>query len=402
MALDLTSTALQIDRMAVELKERNNDKFRRLQTAVDIVADFDVDAYRAKLEESRSTLLWNVPSFTGDPAKSYPPVPVPEDFCVVAVDGSHIDIDRHLPARCYLINTGSVFLRYGSQPDADLSNQPRLYAEEDELVIKDNVAPYRQQNIDGSLLGAKRAVEELRALIHALHGSPHDLPTVGLVDGTLVMFGLQQYPEFVVRELVDNGFVGALEELRLMAEERPLAVASYISLPRSQEVANALRLQACPFDVAECERNCGQIPARERACDKAVGGLMDREILSTFLDKGQRSSVFVSNNTIVTKNYQGHGIHFFYVNAGEEIGRVEVPSWVAENEASLALVHSLVIDQCRRGPGYPVALMEAHEQAVVTGVDRRYFVELVEQALYDQRLPVYSSEKNISKRQKWI
>ncbi len=46
--------------------------------------------------------------------------------------------------------------------------------------------------------------------------------------------------------------------------------------------------------------------------------------------------------------------------------------------------------------------MEAHEQAVVTGVDRRYFVELVEQALYDQRLPIFSSEKNISKRQKWI
>ena len=43
-----------------------------------------------------------------------------------------------------------------------------------------------------------------------------------------------------------------------------------------------------------------------------------------------------------------------------------------------------------------------YEQAVVTGVDRRHFVELVAQALYDQRLPIYSSEKNISKRQKWI
>ena len=402
MSLDLTSTALQIDSMAVELKQRNTDKVRRLQTALDAVGDFDVDAYQAKLEESRSTLLWNVPSFTGDPARSYPPAPIPDNFCVVAVDGSHIDIDRHLPARCYLINTGTVYLRYGSQPDAELSSQPRLYAEEDELVIKDDRAPYRQQNIDGSLLGAKRAVEELMALVHALHNTPKDIPTVGLVDGTLVMFGLQQYPDFVVRELVDNGFVGALEELRQMAAERPLAIGSYISLPRAGEVANALRLQACPFDVANCESNCGQIPARERACDKAVGGLMDREIFSDFLDKGHRSSVFISNSPVVSKNYQGHGIHFFYVNAGEEIGRVEVPSWVAENEASLELVHSLIIDQCRRGPGYPVALMEAHEQAVVTGPDRRYFVELVEQALYDQRLPIYSSEKNISKRQKWI
>ncbi len=187
-----------------------------------------------------------------------------------------------------------------------------------------------------------------------------------------------------------------------MAAERPMAVGSYISLPRSQEVANGLRLKACPFEVAECERNCGEIPARDRACDKALGGLMDREIFSSLLDSGQRSAVFVSNNVVVSRHYQGHGVHFFYVNAGEEIGRVEVPSWVAENEASLDLVHSLVIDQCRRGPGYPVALMEAHEQPVVTGVDRRYFVELVEGALYDQRLPTFSSEKNISKRQKWI
>lgn len=402
MSLDLNSTALQIDSMAAELKSRNNDKFRRLETAVDAVNGFDLDAHQAKYEESRSTLLWNVPSFTGDPKISYSSSPIPEDFCVVAVDGSHIDIDRHLSARCFLINTGSVYLRYGSQPDADLSSQPRLYAEEDELVIKDNIAPYRQQNIDGSLLGSKRAVEEIKALVHALHNTPKDVPTLGLVDGTLVMFGLQQYPDFVVRELVDNGFISALEELRQMASERPMAVASYISLPRSQEVANALRLTACPFDVAECDRNCGQIPARERACDKAVGGLMDREIFSGFLDVGHRSSVFVSNNRIVANNYQGHGVHFFYVNTGEEIGRVEVPSWIAENPASLELVHSLIIDQCQRGPGYPVSLMEAHEQAVVTGVDRRYFVELVENALYDQRLPIFSSEKNISKKQKWI
>ena len=402
MSLDLTITALQIDSMAAELKNRNNDKFRRIDTAVETVGNFDLDAYQAKHEESRSTLLWNVPSFTGDPKESFTVPPIPDDFCIVAVDGSHIDIDRHLSARCFLINTGTVYLRYGSEPDAELSNQPRLYADEDELVIKGNVTPFRQVNIDGALLGAKRAVEEIKALVHALHKTPNDVPTVGLVDGTLVMFGLRNYDDFVVRELVDNGFVSALEELREMASQRQLAVASYISLPRSQEVANALRLQACPFYVASCDQNCGQIPARERACDQAVGGIMDREIFLKLLDKGQRSSVFVSNNIIVSKNYQGHGIHFFYVNTGEEIGRVEVPSWIAENEDSLDLVHSLIVDQCQRGPGYPVALMEAHEQAVVTGVDRRYFVELVEQALFDQHLPTFSSEKNISKRQKWI
>ena len=35
---------------------------------------------------------------------------------------------------------------------------------------------------------------------------------------------------------------------------------------------------------------------------------------------------------------------------------------------------------------------------MVGGADRRYFVEMIEQALYAQRQPVYTSEKARSKR----
>lgn len=402
MALDLTRTALQIDDMAVALRNRNEDRFRRLETAVDTVESFDVEAYGKKRALSQSTLTWNVPAVPDSPHASYEPPPVPDDFCVVAVDGSHIDIDRHIPARCYLINIGATVIRYGSEPDARLFSRPRLYAADDELVIRDGYAPYREQNIDGALLGAKRAVEELRGLANVLRESPSDIPTLGLVDGTLLMFGLQAYPDYVVRELVDEGFVAVLDELRQMSSERTLALASYISLPRSAELVNALRVQICPYEISDCNRECGEVKPGERPCDKGVGGLIDREVLSQSLAPGERSSVFTSASALVAQHYRDHEIHFFYVNVGEEIGRVEVPSWVAEDEALLGLAHSLVIDQCRRGPGYPVTLMESHEQAVVTGSDRRYFVELVENALYDQRLPTYSSEKNRSKRQKWI
>ena len=120
------------------------------------------------------------------------------------------------------------------------------------------------------------------------------------------------------------------------------------------------------------------------------------------LEPGERTGVFVSASDLVDKFYQGHEVNFFYVHTGEEIGRVEVPVWVAENEDLLNMTHAIILDQCRRGPGYPVSIMEAHEQAVVTGSDRRYFVELVENALFDQKVSVYSSEKNLSKRAKWI
>ena len=46
--------------------------------------------------------------------------------------------------------------------------------------------------------------------------------------------------------------------------------------------------------------------------------------------------------------------------------------------------------------------MEAHEKAVINGADRRYFTELVEQAVYDRDMPVQTSEKALSKRLRWL
>ena len=73
---------------------------------------------------------------------------------------------------------------------------------------------------------------------------------------------------------------------------------------------------------------------------------------------------------------------------------------MAQDERLLNLSHSLILDQCRRGLGYPVAIMEAHEQAVITGQDRELFRRMVEDALAERHLPVYTSEKARSKRQR--
>ena len=81
---------------------------------------------------------------------------------------------------------------------------------------------------------------------------------------------------------------------------------------------------------------------------------------------------------------------------------MEVPGWVALDEGLLGLSHSLILDQCRRGQGYPVAISEAHEQAVVHTSDRRRFKDLVEDALQRQGLNTYASEKERSKRMPWV
>ena len=225
MSLDIAKTALQIDDMVATLRERRTDRDLRLGRAVSALRAFDVDEYRASRAQAEDAPGRPLPAITTPPGASYPSAPLPRDYCVVAADGSHIDVDRHLPVRCFLINAGVAALTYGANPDAALDSDARLYARDDELVIRDPVT-YREQSIEGAVLGAKRAVEEIRALVGAVRGLPADTPTVALLDGSLVLLGIDSplsplSQPFVVRELVEEGFVAAIEELREMAESRP-------------------------------------------------------------------------------------------------------------------------------------------------------------------------------------
>ena len=401
MSLDLHETALQIGGMASQLRARQGDWGARLERAVATLDEADSHA----IEEKRlhSKISWLVPGLLEGIKGRYPPPPLPTDRRVLAVDGSHIDVDRHIAARCYLINIGGCVLTYGSHSDARLFSQPRLYADDEDLALRDPVTKTREQIVEGAVLGFRRTVEEIKALVELAEESSSDLPTLALLDGSLIMLGLvgQGYPDFVRDSLLTEGFLVAMDDLRRIANRKPLALASYISLPRSTEVVNALRLKVCPYEPADCDLHCGGVIPGQRPCD-GVGGILDRDLLQAVLEPGERSDVFVSTTSIVERYYGSHQVHFFYVNVGEEIGRIEVPEWVAKDERLLDIVHALVVDQCRKGQGYPVALMESHEQAVVTGADRERFHELVDNTLAGQRLPVYASAKSKSKRLRWM
>ena len=45
---------------------------------------------------------------------SQAPPEVPQDWTALSVEGSHIDVDRHLPLRCHLINLGGCSITYGA------------------------------------------------------------------------------------------------------------------------------------------------------------------------------------------------------------------------------------------------------------------------------------------------
>ena len=396
MALDLSKIVSQVVAMAARLKADNRQRQERLENALLVLGrQDDIERLREKINASRTT--WLVAGLVDGLDRHYPAPPVPADFTVIASDGSHIDVDRHRSIRCYLINIGLVTLRYGTSPGAVLDSLPRLYAGDEDLVIAAPGQRGREQPIEGALLGIKRGVDECRHLVELAAALPADCPTLALLDGSLILWNLEAYADFVTEQLLDRGFLSCLEGMRNLNREMKLALASYISYPRSTDVVNALRVAICPGETVDSDR-CPECETRE--CD-ALAGVRDRELFASLLESGERSALFISSSKI-QQRYGPHQVYFFYLKADDEIARVEIPKWVADDNDLVNLAHALVLDQCRRGHGYPVALSEAHEKAVVTGADAENFWRLVESSLVEEHLPITGSAKSRSKRTRWV
>jgi hypothetical protein len=402
MSLDLGETILQLDQVAQGLAGTRNDRQARLSALLEAASRVSPDAAREKTRAATNRPYMAaqvVDSLIG----SYTSTPPPADWRAVSVDGSHIDVDRHLPVPCYLVNLGGCILTYGSQSDAHFFSQPHLAADPAELYLADPSSPTSEEAITGPLLGMLRTVWELERLVEVIKECPSDLPTLALVDGTLVLWGLsgQGYRPFVRKAVLHERFLPALEQLRQLAQHRPLALAAYVSLPRTTEVANAIRCCLCPHDLQRCQESCSNRRSAVSPCD-AGNGFLDRELFGELLEPGWRSALYQTNPAAAQEYYGENQIYFYYLHSGQEIARVEVPQWAAQDEALLALGHSLLVEQCRKGPGYPVAISEAHQQAVITGSDRRLFKQIVAEALEQQGLPTYTSEKERSKQKPWL
>jgi len=398
--LDLNRVAGQIAQMVGRFKDGSRERQEHLAQALTLLVDkkLDLEKLGRKAAQSKTTFL--VAGLVEPPGSHTRPPDTPSDFSVIATDGSQIDVDRHTSARCYLINIGRVLLDYGAKPHAVLESLPKLYAEDKDMVISNGI---REQVLEGALLNIKRSVDECRHLAEMAAELPSARPALAVIDGSLVLWGLsnKEYQPFVVEELLDKGFIKHLDDMRRLARERPLALASYISFPRSTDVVNTLRLILCPYDLADCDKCCGEIPIGKRPCD-GVSGVQDRDLFENLLGEGERSAMFTSQSKIVKESYGKHKVQFFYMKLENEIARVEVPQWIGEDGAKLGLTHALLLDQCRRGQGYPGALSEAHEQAVVTGADRQNFQQLVEMLMADGHVETSVSAKSRSKQTRWV
>lgn len=409
MTLDLSQAAAHLYAAASHFTGQRSAKQQALATAVTHLQGANPQVIEQRRLIGHST--WLVagmapllsPTLPLAPSLSKGPPPLPPDHIVAAVDGSHIDVDRHSPVRCFLINTGYVSLRYGEQPNAELYSTPSLFVDDDELAIR-NPAGNREQPIEGPVLGLLRAVMEIEALADLVETVPPDLPVLALLDGSLILWGLAggAFPDYVRQVLIDDRLLPALDRLKRMSESRTLAVASQISLPGSHEIVNALRIapEVCGWPTLNCDGNCGALKRGERHCD-VVAGVSDAELFDAVLEPGERSAVFDTTSSVVLDHYGPHQVRFCYIHLGEEVCRLEMPAWSAEGPA-LDLAHAGLLAQAEKGHGYPIALQEAHEQAVVSGADREYFAQLVEEMLVEEGLPTGTSQKSRSKRTRFI
>lgn len=313
------------------------------------------------------------------------PVP-PAVHTVIATDGSQIAPNHHEIAYCYLLNVGRIVLHYGQNRQPLLDSLPEVFYRFEDLYIS------RQWGIrTEEWMGYRRTASEATVLAELACAAQNQVPTLAMVDGSLVYWFLEQLPN-EARDHILPPILDAWSHLR----NSGIPIIGYLSASRSGEALNFLRLQACTHKVPDCMTFCPN--QLEKTPCQVLDPLRDTALWTVQLQPGQRSALWRSSARILDL-YGDHAIYFCYVHVGTEIARIDLPAWVAENSVLLDQSLGLMLAQVQKGYGYPVALAEAHNQAVVRGGDRARFFALLEQQMIKAGLKnVGTSYKEARKR----
>ena len=320
--------------------------------------------------------------------------PIVTPHIVLATDGSQIAPSRHEIAYCYLINIGRVAIHYNSGIYPLLDNIPEVFYKTEDLYKA------RQWGIQTEQwMTFKRTVAENVALANLametrsqILTNVHELPMLAFTDGALIHWEFDDIPAGARSQLLPN-ILAAWDKLK----EQKIPLAGYISAPRAAEATNFLRLQLCPFEQPDCTTHCGSKPLDFAPCSQ-LQPLRDGSLWNRLLKVGECSPLWKSHVKIL-QEYGEHQIYFCYLHVGTEIARIEMPAWTALDLELRSQALTIILAQVQKGYGYPVALAEAHNQAVVTISDRRRFFAILEQQMVKSGLRnVTTSYKESRKR----
>jgi hypothetical protein len=370
MALELNKVTGQIEEMGRVVAERAGKQRKILPAAHELLRRFAQEQEELRrVAESTPGQQLRCASPGDEPLDAQFPSPaLPERVTLVASDGSQIYPDQHGLAFYYAINVGSVVFRHGSGQAPEVSSEPTLFYKEDQVYPDGSP-------ISSDLISAQRDLAEMEGLADLALTEPADgPPRVALGDGSLLIWLQRANISEEQQGRILERYLGCLDRLR----GENAAVAAFVSRPQSAEVVALLYLA----HLGPEERH-----SVKRLSDTGFRGLTDRALFGT-LEPGERSALYV-RGTASNLEFQarGHGVHFFYLNTGTDLARVEVPEWVARQPTKLDLVHATVYNQCIFNNGYPYVLTRADELAVILGDEREALENLIVQALVRHGLP---------------
>lgn len=388
--LDLNKLSLQLRQATLALEQDANGISYRQQYALQVwnQAVENDQLLGEKLLRSLDHLPWPMARPLEPLRQKSMSIPLPMPHTVVATDGSQIVPSHHEISPCYLINIGKIMYSYGTGEIPIQESEPYFYHLEKDLYIQMG----RQRfSITEDFIGIERTLRELDDLAQLCQqAAKKNHPVVAMVDGSLtsLLQDLQNLPGDLAERIL-NRFLGSLDRIR----QTKVPMCGYISHSRRSEVLHFLRLQICPYEDANCEKTCQE---GEEPCS-GIQPLADRNLWSEILKKGERSGLFGS--TLKANEKLGaHQVCFFYLNNGYEVARIELPRWVADEPNYLDLVHTLCLSQVEKGYGYPIALAESHNRAVIKGSDRAQFYAMLSRKMIEGNRPVALSHKELKKR----
>jgi hypothetical protein len=290
-----------------------------------------------------------------------------EAVTLIAADGSQIFADRHAEVDYCLVNTGTIWMRYGSAEAPTTSIQSQLiFAEQLEGMSEDRLSLQRDM------------AERVRLLELALQAQA---PVVTLTDGPLEIWTTTLEEGRVAGEFKKSLeiYLGVLRKL----QEINATTAVYVDKPGADLVVRLLEVTMAKEE---------DLPKMKTY--RPFRSVTDIMLYKDVLQPGERSAIFAIQSRS-SKPYQGElALHFFYLNVGRPghpyLARVEIPRWVVEQPSMLDNLHAVLVSQCgmigaRR---YPYLLHRAHETAVVSLEDKEQVTQMIVQELRKNGLDV--------------
>ena len=385
--LDLNQVSRFLPDISQHLRDEATAATKRLDRARDLLrqATTQIDHLRQQHTTWNDRLAFTAGIPIDAIDQAYPIAPPPRQHSVIATDGSQISPSHHEIAYCYLINTGRIAIHYGQNRHPLLDSVPEVIYKNEDLYLS------RQWGISTEeWMGHRRTVAEAIALAElgdlsqaaiseTSPPNPDDDPrTLALTDGSLIYWFLDTLPG----DARDHILPPILDAWDRLADRR-IPLIGYLSASRSSEAANFLRLAACPHESPNCAQHCppdDTTKIRKLDC-RVFEPMRDTSLWGSILQPGQRTGLWKSSNAILRHYGDRHAVYFCYVHVGTEIARIDLPAWVAEDDTLREFALGATIAQVQKGGGYPVALAEAHNQAVVRGGDRQRFFALLEQQM---------------------